>query len=299
MWSLAAIKLILSIATFAVLGYLGKSHDKRIAGVLLTFPILNGIGILTAHDPLAAANSIYAVVIYNGLLLFLAISCYRVLPPLPETASPHLQLIARVATWMVLWSAGAVAIVIWRDALPGPGTLLLVTCIIAVIASLLVWKAAKHHKQPAKATIGIAAQARAFVSFWSNAAGAVRLGLFAFCCILLLAAANMFESKWVGMLSALPLPGLFAVATLSTLDTRSELVLVRDTVLWGPVNVVAFNWIFAEIVARLPAEPGFHALAGLALLVLLLALDAALIFRAVPRIANFRDSRRQLRTAAS
>ena len=79
---------------------------------------------------------------------------------------------------------------------------------------------------------------------------------------------------------------MFAVATLSTLDTRDELVLVRDTVLWGPPTVVAFNSIFAEIGARLPAEPGLHAVTGLALLVVLLALDAALIFCAVPRIAN-------------
>jgi hypothetical protein len=297
---LAAVKLILSIATFAVLGYLGKSHDKRIAGVLLTFPILNGIGILTAHDPLAAANSIYAVVIYNGLLLFLAISYYRVLPPLPEAASPHLQLVARVLIWTVLWSIGAVAIVIWRDALPGPGTLLVVTCVIAGVATVLAWKPANHDETSGRDfQIGMPAHARGFMSFWSNAAGGVRLSLFAFCCILLLVAANVFESKWVGMLSALPLPGLFAVATLSTLDTRDELVLVRDTVLWGPVNVVAFNWIFAEIVARLPAEPGLHSITGLALLVMLLALDAALIFRAVPRIADFRDGRKHLRTAAS
>jgi hypothetical protein len=298
--SLAAIKLILSIAAFAVLGYLGSSHDKRIAGVLLTFPILNGIGILTAHDPHAAAHSIYAVVVYNGLLLFLAISFYRVLPPLPEAASPHLQLIARVATWTALWSAGAVAIVVWRDALPGPGALLATTYIIAAVATGLVWKPADGHEVSRKGRqIGIPAHAGAFTSFWSNSAGAIRLGLFVFCCILLLAAANIFESKWVGMLSALPLPGLFAVATLSTLDTRDELILVRDTVLWGPVNVVAFNWIFAEIVAWLPAEPGLHALAGLALLVLLLALDAALIFWTVPRISNCLDARRQLRTAAS
>jgi hypothetical protein len=130
-WGLAAIKLILSIATFAVLGYLGSSHVKRIAGVLLTFQILNGIGILTAHEPLAAANSIYAAVVFNGLLLFLAISYYRVLPPLPDTASAHLQLIALVATWTVLWSAGAVGIIIRREALSGPAALLLVTCAIA------------------------------------------------------------------------------------------------------------------------------------------------------------------------
>jgi hypothetical protein len=140
-WGLAAIKLALSIATFAVLGYLGSAHDKRIAGVLLTFPILNGIGILTAHDPHAAANSIYAVVVFNGLLLFVAISLYRVLPPMLEAASPHPQLIARVVTWTALWSAGASAIVIWRDALPGPGALLVITFVMAAVGSALLWKA--------------------------------------------------------------------------------------------------------------------------------------------------------------
>ena len=64
-------------AVFAVLGYVGKRYDKRIAGVLLTFPILNGIGILTGNDPLAVADSIYAVVVFNGLLLFLMIAALQ------------------------------------------------------------------------------------------------------------------------------------------------------------------------------------------------------------------------------
>jgi hypothetical protein len=292
---LAATKLLLSILTFAVLGYLGSAHDKRIAGVLLTFPILNGIGILTAHDPHAAANSIYAVVVFNGLLLFVAISFYRVLPPLPKGASPHLQLIARVATWTVLWGIGAVAIVVWRDALPGTAALLLVTLIIAAIATTRVWKSAQKRTSASAPGLSQRAHMRAFVWFWANGAGLVRLGLFAFCCILLLVAANVFESKWVGMFSALPLPGLFAVATLSTLDTQDELILMRDTVLWGPVTVVAFNWSFAELVTRLPVG----AIGGLIALVLLLALDAALIFWAVPALSSYFDGRKRSIEAAS
>jgi len=288
-WEIAAVKLILSIATFAVLGYLGSAHDKRIAGVLLTFPILNGIGILTAHDPHAAANSVYAVVVFNGLLLCVAISFYRMLPPLPKGASPHLQLIARVATWTALWGAGAVAIVLWRDALPGAAALLLVTLVIAAISTALVWKPAQKRTLTSASEPSNRAHMRAFVSFWANGAGLVRLGLFAFCCILLLVAANVFESKWVGMFSALPLPGLFAVATLSTLDTQNELILMRDTVLWGPVTVVAFNWSFAELVTRVPVG----ATGGLFALVLLLALDAALIFWAVPGLSATLDGRKR------
>jgi hypothetical protein len=284
-WGLAAIKLTLSVATFAMLGYLGTT-DKRIAGVLLTFPILNGIGILTAGDPLAAANSIYVVVVFNGLLLFVAISFYRILPPLPATASAHVQLIARVATWTVLWVAGALAVVVWRDTLPGPLALLIATCVIAATATAVVWKPLFPSECSAldePAPLG----SKAFLSVWWNSAGFVRIGLFAFCCVLLLVAANFYEPKWVGMLSALPLPGLFAVATLSTMGSDAEFGIIRQTVLWGPVTVVAFNWTFAELIADLPAAASWS---GLPLLVLLLGADAALIFWAVSRLAASLDT---------
>ena len=143
---------------------------------------------------------------------------------------------------------------VWRDDLSGPAASLIVECAIAAMATGLVWRPGSPD-EPSSVRASRQAHAHAFISFWSNGAGAVRIGLFAFCCILLLVAANIFESKWVGMLSALPLPGLFAVATLSTLQTREELILIRDTVLWGPVTVVLFNWIFAEAVAELPGRP--------------------------------------------
>jgi hypothetical protein len=283
-WGLAAIKLLLSVATFAALGYLGTA-DKRIAGVLLTFPILNGIGILAAHDPLAAANSIYAVVVFNGLLLFGAISFYRVLPPLPPATSAHVQLIARVATWTVLWVAGALAIVVWRDVLAGPLPLLIGQCLVAAVATAIVWKPSKRTRSVQRVHPPLGRNA--FLSLWWSGAGALRLFLFAFCCVLLLAAGSVFESKWVGMLSALPLPGLFAVATLSTMAGEEEFGIIRQTVLWGPITVIAFNWSFAEMVARLAAASW----SGLPLLLLLLAADAALIFFAVPRLASSLDAR--------
>ena len=296
-WGLAAIKLMLSVATFAALGYIG-TYDKRIAGVLLTFPILNGIGILTAKDPLAAANSIYAVVVFNGLLLFVAISFYRILPPLPAKASPHVQLIARVVTWTLLWAAGAVAIVIWRDELPGPAVLLIVQCTIAVVATVIVWKPpfrSAHLARPGRPDPQ--PHAKALVSVWWTSDGLIRIGLFAFCCILLLVAANFYESKWVGMLSALPLPGLFAVATLSTIAHQKDLGRIRETVLWGPITVITFNWTFAEAIVRLRAAP-YASWTGLALLVLLLCADAVLILWAVPLMAAYLDSRRMTTSQA-
>jgi hypothetical protein len=237
--ALALVKLLLSVGIFAVTGYLGRFYDKRIAGVLLTFPILNGIGILTGVDPLAVANSIYAVVVVNGMLLFVAIRFVDVLPPLPVGLSANATLAARLVTWTAIWAVGALSVVNWRDALPGPAGLL----------------------------------------------------AFPLCCIALLAAANSWESKWVGMLSALPLPGLFAVATLSVLEPRKDFAVIGDSVLFGPILVIAFNWTYAHIVVRLPAAG--HTIIGLAALVLLLAVNAALIFWIVPRISAYLDARRK------
>ena len=278
--ALALIKLLLSVGIFAVTGYLGRFHDKRIAGVLLTFPILNGIGILTGGDPLAVANSIYAVVVVNGLLLFMAI---RFVGVLPAGASANATLASRLIVWTLIWAVGAFSVVNWRDALPGPAGLLAFQCALVALVVMVGWRAPRKPEQaPARVP---------FVAFWSSPAGRTRIALFTLCCIALLAAANSWESKWVGMLSALPLPGLFAVATLSVLEPRKDFAVIGDSVLFGPILVIAFNWTYAHIVVRLPAAG--HTIIGLAALVLLLAVNAALIFWIVPRISAYLDARRK------
>jgi hypothetical protein len=61
-------KLILGIAAFVLIGWLG-ARDKRVGGVLLTFPLLNGIAMLTGIDPLGMAGAIYLVMMWNCLQL--------------------------------------------------------------------------------------------------------------------------------------------------------------------------------------------------------------------------------------
>jgi hypothetical protein len=281
--ALAFVKLLLSVGIFAVTGYIGRFHDKRIAGVLLTFPILNGIGILTGSDPLAVANSIYAVVIVNGILLFAAIRFVDILPPLPAGLSANATLAARLVTWTLLWAVGAFSVVNWRDALPGAALLLAFQCALAMLVAAVAWRAPRMtERTPARVP---------FLAFWTSPAGRTRIALFTLCCIVLLVAANSWESKWVGMLSALPLPGLFAVATLSIMESRKDFAVIADSVLFGPVFVIAFNWIYAHIVLHLPAAG--HTTIGLAALVLLLAINAASIFWIVPRISAYLDARRK------
>lgn len=291
---LALLKLLLGLAAFAVLGYIGRFYDKRIAGVLLTFPILNGIGILTGADPLAVADSIYAVVVFNGLLLFLTISCCHILPPLSPACSATAKLVVRLIVWTAIWAVGATATILLRDHLPGAFGLLLIQTGIAAAAIVFIWKAPRHERVRRGGKHATLAQhLRAIVAFWSDAAGIMRIGLFAACCALLLAAANYTESKWIGMLSALPLPGLFAVATLSVLEKQEDFDLIRDSVLLGPVTVIAFNWLYAQVVFQLPAGAFAHTGLGIAAMVALLFADAALIFWIIPRISDYFDRARQ------
>lgn len=289
--ALALLKLALGVAAFALLGYLGRFYDKRIAGVLLTFPILNGIGILTGADPLAVANSIYAVVVVNGLLLFTVVAGVGVLPPLPQGLPENAKLAARLIVWTLIWAAGALSVVTWRDSLPGPMALFAVQCALAAVVAALWWRPPRHRAETTPPSLSLAAHTRALVRFWLDPAGRVRLALFTVCCVALLAVATIWDSKWVGMVSALPLPGLFAVATLSVIEERKAFAEIGDSILFGPAFVIAFNFVYAHIVVCLSGTA--HTIVGLAALIVLLAINAALIFWIVPRISAYLDARRK------
>src|ERR1043165_7653419 len=112
-----ALKLPLALAVFLVIAYAG-TIDRRIAGVLFTFPILNGVAIIASAAPVAVAEAIYPLVIFNCALFALVISFPRELPPagaLPRSA----RLILRVATWSIAWFAGAWLITDLHGASPG------------------------------------------------------------------------------------------------------------------------------------------------------------------------------------
>ncbi len=282
---LALLKLLLGLAVFAVLGYVGKSYDKRIAGVLLTFPILNGIGILTGSDPIAVADSIYVVVVFNGLLLFLMVALCNTLPP--RDAPPNVKLVLRLMVWTGIWAVGAPLVIIWRDHLPGVGGMFLIHCCIAAIAIFLSWKPDRHdapgtasHSAPPSGHLP------ALIAFWNDRSGLLRLALFALSFGILLFAAYAYQAKWVGMLSALPVPGLFAVATLSVIEKKEYFERMRDTVLLGPFSVIVFNWLYVQAVIRMPAAPFERTALGIVAMLLLLLADAIFIFWSTPRLVR-------------
>jgi hypothetical protein len=285
---LALVKLMLGLGVFVALGYLGKFYDKRIAGVLLTFPILNSIGIITGDDPLAVADAVYAVVVLNGLILFFMISFCECLTPM-EGASDNTKLIARVAVWAAIWTVCAPLVTNFRENLPGFAGILVLQTILAALAVIAVWApphAAANMRAP---QLSLSGHVQALAKLWGNPSGVARMGLFVLCCGLLFLAVYFYTSKWVGMFSAVPLPGLFAIATLSVMNAQEDFKLMRDTVLIGALAVNVFNWLFAHLFVRLPFEGTAHTVAGIVMLVGMMAVDAVLLFWLVPRISAYLD----------
>jgi hypothetical protein len=271
-------KLILGIAAFVLIGWLG-ARDKRIGGVLLTFPLLNGIAMLTGADPLGMAGAIYLVMMWNCLLFLFVIHRYAWLPPLPVKMNSEVTIVLRVATWTLLWAAGGVMLAWLRDALS------VAPVLFVIQLALVIWYVRRWWRPPPPVS------AVSFRSFWLTGSGAIRIVCFVAAFALLSVVAYLAkDSRWVGAASALPLPGLFALATLSVTQDREDIAALGDTVLLGPLLFIPFNALLARAIIGLRAEQA-GTLAEIATVVAFWAATAAIVFGAVPQFARWRDSR--------
>jgi hypothetical protein len=94
------------------------------------------------------------------------------------------------------------------------------------------------------------------------------------------------------MVSALPLPGFFALALLIDFAPNPrELYPIRDTVLYGPTMIIVFNWLYAHVVAGLPEEPHARLVFGMLAAFVYWTVYASLIFLATPHLARMLDRR--------
>ena len=284
------LKLALALAVFLIVAYAG-TVSRRIAGVLLTFPILNGIAIIASPEPVVVADAIYPLVMFNCVLFALVISFPSALPPvraLPRNA----RLFARVAAWSVVWLAGAWLLTDLRAALPGAGVLFAGSTVFAILFMVFFWTKAGSAERAGAAP---SPHWRGFIAFWANRIGGARIAFFilAYACLFFVARAALDE-KWVGMASALPLPGFFAVAALmddaeQDKPTSQKLLPMRDTLFLGPVLVIPFNWMFAHLLVM--AFPPDAIVSRYLLLFAFWTVAAFALVMLVPRLAAYVDRR--------
>jgi hypothetical protein len=277
--SIFFIKLALATLAFLLIGWFG-ARDKRIGGVLLTFPLLNGIAMLTGVDPVGIAESIYLIVIWNCLLFLVVMHHAERLPPLPAGTGLEASIILRAACWIALWATGAALLAYFREALPSAWWLFAFAAVMAAIHVTRWWRPPLPQSSPT------------FGGMWCNARGVIRVACFVVAFGILSAVAYYWrDDRWVGWASALPLPGVFALATLSATQNRRELASLGDTVLLGPLLVIPFNWLLARAIFQLRADAA-GTLAEIATVILFWIAAAALVFVAVPRLARWRDGAR-------
>jgi uncharacterized membrane protein (GlpM family) len=272
------VKLLLAVAAFVLVGWLG-ARDKRIGGVLLTFPLLNGIAMLTGADPPGIARTIYLVVMWNCGLFLALMHRFEVLPPLPAGLDREVTINTRAFTWVALWMTGAVLLAVLRDDLPSAWWLFAIQLVLVAGYVARRWRRAA-----APSRIG-------FKEMWINRRGGVRILCFVAVFLVLSSVAYFWHSaRWVGWASALPLPGIFALATLSVTQTKEDMRALGDTVLLGPLLVIPFNALLAHAMLRLRAVNA-GTLAEIATVVAFWAVAAAIVFVALPPLARWRDRR--------
>lgn len=292
--AIIAIKLALGLVAFLIIGYVGQFYDKRIAGLLLTFPILNAVGILTGADPFAVADAISAVVVINGLLFYFLLSNPDFVPRFRWSHNASVYLLAQIAAWTLMWLAAAFVVTALRERLPGAGFFF---CLQGAITLFLTWRnwmpvsALRHAPDADMLHIAWRSHLHNFL-FWATHSARFRVALFVITCAIILGVAYFSESKWVGMVSALPLPGFFALAILIDFaPSRRDLYPVRDTVLFGPALIIVCNWLYACVVAILPPEPHARLFLGMLAAFVYWTVYAALIFAGTPLVSRRLDNR--------
>jgi len=233
------------------------------------------------------ADAIYPLVIFNCVLFAFAISLPRALPPVDRLPRWG-KLVARIAAWALAWLAGALLITDHREQIFGGGVLLAGAAIVALAFLWLCWSRADDK---APASDGHVAR---FISFWATTTGLWRIVFFVvtYAC-LFFASHAAADQKWVGMASALPLPGFFALAALiDDAETHATplrgLLAIRDTLFLGPLLVIPFNWTFSHALLALPADA---VLSRYLVLFALWAVPAFLVLLVVPRLARALDRR--------
>ena len=277
--SLTFLKFSFAIAGFVFLAMYG-ARSRRTIGVLLTFPILNGIALLNSPDPFRVAEAVYPLVMFNCMLFWAAISTVRWLPPPGNSFSELLLLTIRISVWGIAWVFFAYQLTDFRDQIPTP-ILFVAYGAFACGVTFYSWR-----RLPAPDKIKAIRS-----TFWLNWVARISLFAMVFFCILYVTQ-NTPDQKWAGMASALPLPGLFALAALSVTSGEGQLMPVRDTVLLGPFLVVPFNWTFAEVATSLPSGP-IGTIMGIFALTLAWVMALLLIFWLLPALENYLDARRR------
>ena len=270
-------------ALFVAFLWLVRVDDYRVAGMMLTFPMLNGMALVSARENAGATGqSMVPVVVLNGAMCFL----FTLALAWSGIARTHPLALTLLAT--VLW----VCVYAWLETrnviVPARAWIVFSALCVALSVALTHWL------WPACAEILRDAPVRAG-GLAGVLEGWVRIALFALSLLMVFAAAHFYRDAHaaIGRLGALPIVplfGLYTVASALATDPAAvpKLETLRSMVLIGWMIALLFAVLLAAYVAR-TSGPKSGATGHLAVLVLGWALCVGAIVisaRAIPTLAG-------------
>jgi len=223
-------KLGVGTALFVLILLFGRRPEsifQRAAGMLLTFPALNGIALAmteTSHTAVKAA-AMFPLMPFNGLMFFGYMLNIDRIESLWKRPHPTALMLAAVLVWIAV-------------ALPGfaiPPDLQLPYMVAC--AAIALWLTIGS--LPDKPTA--AADQTRYLQKWDL----VRVPSFMLLLLVLLLLGQSGDyALWTGQLSAFPIPGFFGLAVIASGDNaRAALRQMRTTVLLGPLVAMTFVYL--------------------------------------------------------
>jgi hypothetical protein len=250
-WSVFVGKALLGTSLFVAILWRTQSHDPRVAGMLLTFPALNGIGLLMgeSRDLYVMARAMLPMIATNGVLCAGYLLAYRrwVAPSgvKPQQGKAVLVAGACLSVWGLVALLLAPSLQAWLRT-PGRMALFWVGYGVSIwpLTVLLFWVSTPEH---------MGRKSRLWEVIRANP---VKIAGMLLLIMLVMLVARRGADVWTGRLSALPVLPFYSLLMLPTAESDwrqgvEKLQQLGSTVLLGPLVAMAFVWTFAQYLGAL------------------------------------------------
>jgi hypothetical protein len=244
-WISLAAKVIGGTLVFIGVLWSIRAANPRAIGMMLTFPALNGIVLLTATDKIVSEMivGIFPLMFFNGFLAAIFIALCRRLGVGDALA---------YAVCLLAWALIAILLE-WRELWPYRWNLAIAVTILILCIAAWAFRALRSRWEPAPA---LADHPIRFSEFMRSCAPRVGLFFASLLLVSIVAYVGRDAHSLVGRLSALPLIPLF-VLHLAVKQSDADLGELRIAALLGPPVAGGFLLLFGGtlLFVRMIADP--------------------------------------------
>lgn len=253
-WLRLLLKATLGMGLFSLILWCAQSRNPRAVGMMLTFPALNGIGLLTAEtDSLfLMVQAMPPMIALNGVLCASYILLQRRLDRQTTRVPWLVQRLGILGVCLCLWGAMACWV--------APGVQRYLDSTRSMLTFLSIYAACGLPLTVLYLWYPTTSQTQTRLSFRQVLKGHILRvgGVFVFIILVMLLARHGAEA-WAGRVSTLPVLPFYSLLVLSSMSAStapgpSRLDQVGSTVLAGPLVAITFAWAYAAFLQALRCQ---------------------------------------------